>query len=71
MVKGRKADSVTTQPRQKNKGITLRTVTETLRFIDSFDGYGMVATDEDLQVEGIRQMYGRRLKDDYRRKRRR
>jgi hypothetical protein len=60
-----------TQPRRKNKGITLRTVTETLRFIDSFDGYGMVATDEDMQVEGIRQMYGRRLKDDYRRKRRR
>jgi hypothetical protein len=44
---------------------------ETLRFIGSFDGYGMVATDEDMQVEGIRQMYGRRLKDDYRRKRRR
>jgi hypothetical protein len=61
---------VDAQPRQKNKGITLRTVTETLRFIDSFDGYGMVATDEDMQVEGIRQMYGRRLKDDYRRKRR-
>jgi hypothetical protein len=60
-----------TQPRRKNEGITLLTVTETLRFIDSFDGYGMVATDEDMQVEGIRRMYGRRLKDDYRRKRRR
>jgi hypothetical protein len=57
------------QPRRKNEGITLRTVTEALRFLDSFDGYGMVATDEDLQVEGIRQMYGRRLEDDYRRKR--
>jgi hypothetical protein len=60
---------VDAQPGAVKPGVTLRTVTEALRFLDSFDGYGMVATDEDLQVEGIREMYGRRLEDDYGRKR--
>jgi hypothetical protein len=50
-------------------GLILRTVTEALGFLDYFDGYRMVATDEDLQVEGIRQRYGHLLLDDYRKDR--
>ena len=47
------------------KGVTLRTVQEVLNFLDEFDGCGMVATDEYLQVEGIRKWYGHLLKGDY------
>lgn len=42
--------------------VILRTVREALQFIDSFDGYGMAATDEDLQVERLRDFD---LVDDY------
>lgn len=42
--------------------IILKTVTEALEFLDSFDGYGMCATDEELQVEELRE---RDLLDDY------
>ena len=47
------------------KAITLWTVREVLRFLDGFDGWGMTATDELLQVEAIRKGYGHLLLDDY------
>lgn len=34
--------------------ITLTTVTDALAFLDSFDGYGMVAVSEEEQVEKLR-----------------
>jgi hypothetical protein len=43
--------------------VVLNTITEALAFIDSFDGYGMVATDEQQQVQRLRQLD---LVDDYR-----
>ena len=46
-------------------GVTLRSVREMLTFLDRFDGWGMIATDEDLQIEAIRKFYGHLLKDDY------
>jgi hypothetical protein len=42
--------------------VVLNTITEALAFIDSFDGYGMEATDEQLQVARLRQFD---LIDDY------
>lgn len=42
--------------------ITFNTVTEALEFLDVFDGYGMLATDEDLLVERLREFD---LEDDY------
>ena len=51
--------------RAAQEGVTLRSVREMLTLLDEFDGWGMVATDEQLQVEGIRRMYGHLLSDDY------
>lgn len=46
--------------------IILNTVTEVLDFIDSFDGYGMVSTDEKEQVEKIMEyVFHYELIDDY------
>jgi len=47
------------------KGITFRTVREVLHFLDSFDGYGMISTDEGMQVDRIRELAGGDLLDDY------
>jgi hypothetical protein len=43
--------------------VALNTVKEVLAFIDQFDGYGMIGTDEDLQVERIREVCN--VVDDY------
>jgi hypothetical protein len=48
----------------KEGRVVINSVTEMLSLIDSFDGYGMVATDEELQVTQIRELYPN-LKDDY------
>ena len=42
--------------------INLKTVTEALNFLDAFDGFGMIATDEHQQVEKLRDFD---LVDDY------
>ena len=42
--------------------IKLKTITEALAFLDSFDGWGMVSDDEDLQVEQLMKLD---LVDDY------
>lgn len=42
--------------------IKFETITEALEFVDEFDGYGMICTDEDLQVDRLREFD---LIDDY------
>ena len=49
---------------QEQTTVELKTVTEVLQFIDAFDGYGMVSTDEEYQVSRIRELCPF-LKDDY------
>lgn len=35
--------------------VILNTIKDALNFIDSFDGFGMIATDEDLQISKLRE----------------